>query len=99
MPSQKIKLIYPHNGTWFNSSRRICSYKKRGLGYQPLNYYFRGSALHHLFLEGNKDFCVFVPDFLHSMFKHNPWTGAGMDQINAIAVSALIHGNEQFLPA
>ena len=60
---------------------------KRGLGYLPLNNYFKGSHAHHLLLEDNVWFCVHIPAFLHSFFRHRSDTFKGMLTINAVALS------------
>lgn len=59
----------------------------RGLGYLPLNDYFKGSHAHHLLLENNEWFCIHIPAFLHYYFKHRTDTGKGMQTINAVALS------------
>lgn len=60
---------------------------KRGLGYLPLNNYFKGSHAHHLLLEDNIWFCVHIPAFLHSFFRHRSDSFKGMLTINAVALS------------
>jgi len=72
-------------------------YSKRGLGYAPINTHYPGASLHHLCVENNLSFCIFLPDFLHMFYTHNHNTGRGMDTINAIALSVLIEGDDQFL--
>ena len=56
--------------------------KSRGLGYIPINKYFRGSHFHHL----DKDIGVYIPEWLHMAYPHNLWTEKGMDKINAAAL-------------
>lgn len=60
---------------------------KRGFGFTPLNAAFWGSHAHHLLLENNNSFCVYVPCFLHEGIKHNSKTGEGMQTVNAVALS------------
>lgn len=91
--SQQYKKFYRSHP----DKARTLKYKKRGLGYKPLNPFFPGSSVHHLFLENNKDFCIYIPLYLHEI-KHNPKTGEGMDTVNAIALSVFVNGLNQFLP-
>jgi hypothetical protein len=60
---------------------------KRMLGFSPLNSPFIGSHIHHLHEEYNLSFCVYIPSFLHAMVPHCSKTGAGMQTINAVALS------------
>lgn len=69
-----------------------------GKGFLPITSYKKGYSAHHLFLESNSAFCIYIPDFIHSFYKHNSKTGKGMDTINAVALSIFIDGDEQFLP-
>ena len=65
--------------------------KSRGLGFNPLNSYFKGATHHHLHLEGNNEFVIFIPTWLHRMYNHNVSTWNGMDTINAIALDYFIN--------
>ncbi len=76
---------------------REYTFSKRGKGYLPINSHKRGYSAHHLFLGSNSAFCVYIPDFIHSFYKHNSKTGEGMDTINAVALSIFVDGDEQFL--
>jgi hypothetical protein len=60
--------------------------KRAEFGYAPLNESDIGYHLHHLHLEGNHDFGIFIPEFIHRFGYHNSFTGYGMDTINAMAI-------------
>lgn len=76
---------------------RAYTFSKRGKGYLPINSHKRGYSAHHLFLESNNAFCVYIPEFVHSFYHHNSKTGEGMGTINAVALSVFIDGDDQFL--
>ena len=59
--------------------------KHRGLGSKTLNGFFKGSHLHHVHLEGKTVFCIYIPDWMHRLYYHNPKNGLGMVEINANA--------------
>lgn len=59
---------------------------KRGLGFNPLNDYFMGSHAHHLHLENNKDFVIYLPSWLHSLNRHSSKTGKNMFSVASIAL-------------
>jgi len=63
-------------------SRRKQNYKRKGLGYIPINEYFEGSEGHHLNI-----ICVlFIPKTLHKMLRHNVWNGHNMEEMNDLAI-------------
>jgi len=68
-----------------NASKRTISHS-RGLGFIPLNSCFYGAHTHHLHIENNASFCVYIPDWLHKFYRHNAKNGRGMDTINAVAL-------------
>lgn len=72
-------------------------YTKRGKRFSPINIFKPGYSAHHLYLESNNAFCVYIPEFVHSFYPHNSKTWEGMDTINAVALSIFIDGDEQFL--
>ena len=61
------------------------------LGFKPLNNRFECSHGHHLYLEDNLDFVIYLPDWLHRLHCHNRKTWEGMDTMNAIALDYLIN--------
>jgi hypothetical protein len=56
-------------------------YKRRLLGYIPLNKPFPGCNGHHV----DTMRVIFIPEILHLSIPHNVWTGHNMDRINALA--------------
>lgn len=76
------KMVFISNTIIHRSKKAI----KRGYGFKPLNTPFKGSAAHHLHLEGNKDFVIFLPSWLHSLNHHNSKTGLNMFSVAAIAL-------------
>jgi predicted DNA-binding protein YlxM (UPF0122 family) len=64
--------------------KRIRSrFKRRQLGFRPLNRYFEGSEAHHL---KDKETVIFMPKELHRRVHHNNWTGENMDIIDNLAL-------------
>ena len=59
--------------------------KRRELGFIPLNEPFAGSVGHHI----DKNFVVYIPEFIHTSIPHNVFTGQNMNIINAKAMSFL----------
>lgn len=91
------KKYYQANKDSLLGGRRAYYSSLNGKGFLPINAYKRGYSAHHLFLESNNAFCVYIPDFIHSFYKHNSKTWEGMDTINAVALSIFIDGDKQFL--
>lgn len=61
--------------------------KRRLLGHEPINYWFKGSEAHHLrysktIKERDNDITLYVPTNLHKSISHNGNTGHNMKQIN-----------------
>jgi len=54
----------------------------RGLGFNPLNYWFNGSEAHHY----NEIDVIFIPKDLHRAIKHSVKTGKNMKQMNELAL-------------
>jgi len=59
-----------------------CNYKRRLLGFIPLNKCFNGSEAHHL----DNTFVVYIPKEVHRSIYHSLETGQGMDEINKFAI-------------
>jgi len=70
-----------------NDYRRMFNRQpRRGrYGYAPLNESQTGYHFHHLHLENDHSFGIFVPYFLHDNVFHDSSTWQGMDSMNAIA--------------
>lgn len=61
--------------------------KRRNLGHEPLNTWFKGSEAHHLrysktIEEQDNNITLYVPRKLHRSIHHNGNTGQGMKEIN-----------------
>jgi hypothetical protein len=56
-------------------------FKRRTLGFIPLNSWFPGCEAHHI----NNDDVIHLPRTLHRSIWHNQRTGQGMVQMNALA--------------
>lgn len=76
------QLIHPE--VQVGISRRH-SAKRRALGFVPLNEPFAGCEAHHT----DKEHVIHIPKELHHSVYHDQWTGQGMDEINALALSWL----------
>ena len=61
------------------------SFKRRDLGFIPLNKYFEGSEAHHI----SENFIIYIPYEIHHSIYHNIWTWQGMDAMNKLAVEWL----------
>jgi len=70
--------------------------RKRRNKYKPLNSHIKGYSAHHLYIESDSHFCVYVPEFLHRFYYHNSKNGYGMDTMNAIALSFFINESQLF---
>ena len=55
--------------------------KRRGLGFFPLNKFFKGSEPHHI----SQNFIIYIPRKTHKNIWHNIWTWHNMDIINKLA--------------
>ncbi len=51
------------------------------------------SHKHHLHIENNHNFVIYIPDWLHMLYKHDPNSWKNMDTINAIALDYWINEN------
>lgn len=85
-----------YNRSWRNANKEIAlkrAAKRRNLGFQPLNDRFECSHGHHLYLEDNLEFVIFLPSWLHRLHDHTPKMWKNMDTINAIALDYWINGD------
>ena len=57
-------------------------YKRRSLGFYPLNEYFDGAEAHHI----SKNFVIYIPKEIHRSIWHNLWTGKNMSAMNKLAI-------------
>ncbi len=74
---------------------------RRGIGFNQVNNLFNGSTAHHLYLEGNNSFVIYLPSWEHELYKHNPKKPESMTTINSIALDFWINEslyNELFKP-
>jgi len=56
-------------------------YKRRQLGFVPLNDYFEGADAHHI----DKVYVIYIPKEIHQSIRHNVFTGKNMKEINLVA--------------
>ena len=61
--------------------RRTSGFKRRRLGFVPMNNPFEGCEAHHI----NQNDVIYMPKKLHRSISHNVWTGKNMEQINTLA--------------
>jgi hypothetical protein len=61
------------------------SFKRRDLGFIPLNDYFEGAEGHHI----SQNFVIYIPQEIHQSIAHNIWSGRNMDAINKLAMEWL----------
>jgi hypothetical protein len=69
--------------------RRRSNFKRRDLGFIPLNDYFEGSVGHH---KQDRIMVIYVPEWLHKSIWHNNNTGQGMKEIDTLAEEFLLIG-------
>lgn len=67
------------------------NYKRRGLGFIPLNKPFDGAVKHHI----DFDHVLYIPRELHTSIPHNVWTGRNMEEINALALEYLVNVDKE----
>jgi len=60
-------------------------FKRRDLGFNPLNELFEGADAHHI----NKDNVIYMPKELHRSISHCLGTWRNMDRINKLAMEYL----------
>jgi hypothetical protein len=68
--------------------------RRRLYGFNPINKSSIQFEGHHLWLENNSDFVIYLPIFLHKPYRHNHNKPETMDTLNAIALDFWI--NEDF---
>jgi len=54
---------------------------RRGLGFIPLNEWFKGSNGHHI----DKEFVIFIPEEIHRVYHHKQSNKKSMKKINTVA--------------
>ena len=64
-------------------AKRIKNKRKRNLGFNPLNEYFKGSASHHI----NWNDIIYMPIKIHQSIFHCLETGRNMEKINKLAMA------------
>jgi len=62
------------------------NFKRRSLGFIPLNEPFENSEAHHI----DKDRVIYIPKEYHRSVSHNVWTGENMALINNLAYDYLL---------
>ena len=65
----------------YHEIKRKSKFKRRSLGFIPLNKPFEGSEAHHICAT----FVIYIPKDMHQSINHNVWTGKNMDEINKLA--------------
>jgi len=66
------------------------NFKRRSLGFIPLNKPFEGSEAHHICAT----FVIYIPKDMHRSIYHSIWTGKNMDEINKLAWEWVKHEGE-----
>ena len=74
-----------HQEQWREIERRK-NFKRRSLGFIPLNEPFEGSEAHHI----DKERVIYMPKEYHQSVSHNVWTGKNMALINNLAYDYLL---------
>ena len=74
-----------HKKQWREIGKKS-KFKRRKLGFIPLNEPFEGSEAHHICLT----FVIYIPREMHKSIYHNIWTNKNMDKINTLAFDYLL---------
>jgi len=69
----------------YKISNKKSHFKRRQLGFIPLNKYFEGSEAHHI----SENFVIYISKKLHQSFYHNIWTWRSMEKMNKLAIEYL----------
>ena len=69
----------------YKASKIKHQFKRRDLGFIPLNNYFEGGEWHHV----DEDHVICIPAELHKSIYHNIWTVKNMEAINKEAFEFL----------
>ena len=77
-----------HKEQWYEIERKH-SFKRRSLGFVPLNQPFEGSDAHHIC----RTFVIYIPKELHQSIRHSVLKQKNMEQINQLAWKYLQGGN------
>ena len=80
---KQYKIENPEN---IKEIRRRSKSKRRCLGFNLLNKYFKDSEAHHI----NKDDVIYIPKELHRNIRHCLETNRNMGEINNIAMSYIL---------
>lgn len=75
---RKWKKEHPEEAAAMDRKNR---FKRRTLGFIPINSPFPDADAHHF----DKERVAYIPNILHKSVSHNVWTGRNMDKINALA--------------
>lgn len=66
------------------------SHKRRMLGFDPINNWFKNSEFHHFHTADNKSLGLFIPASIHQSIRHDGNNGKNLDNINRVATAWLI---------
>ena len=77
---------YKNNPERTREIRARTKSKRRGLGFNILNKYFKDSVAHHI----NKDDVVYIPKEIHCSIWHRLKTGKNMGEINLLAMEYIL---------
>ena len=70
----------------YHEIERRKNFKRRSLGFIPLNECFEGSEAHHV----DENRVIYIPKEIHQSIRHNVWTGQNMTLINSLAFDYLL---------
>ena len=78
---QREKVWQENNREQKREIDRKHKFKRRSLGFVPLNEPFEGSDAHHI----DKERVIYMPKEMHRSIWHNVWTSENMEEINKLA--------------
>ncbi|MFA7030583.1 MAG: hypothetical protein WC179_09930 [Candidatus Cloacimonadaceae bacterium] len=66
-------------------------HRRRGYGFNPINDRKDNHHAHHLHLENNSSFVLYIPEFIHTLHNHNSEIENSMISVNALALDYWIN--------
>ena len=84
--NQQVRAWQKNHRGQYREIKRKGKFKRRSLGFVPLNEPFEGSEAHHI----DKEKVIYIPKEYHQSVRHNVWTGKNMVLINNLAYDYLL---------
>jgi len=89
--NQQAKVWQENHREQWREIERKNKFKRRKLGFIPLNEPFEGSDAHHI----DRNYVIYIPKEIHQGIRHSVLKNRNMDEINAVAFNYLSVGNSR----